>query len=135
MMSMPVAWLRGHKTHTDHGIEYDEEVVPGSDCPLGEGWLALGPYDADAVSSDDLAALLPGPYYMDPPDGGSVSLHEQLKKMSEDARRYRWLRNSIVKRKSFDGLPVIVSFHSGCNYTHGSDPCDKAIDEAMEKYP
>lgn len=43
--------------------------------------------DADAV-----AALLPGPYYMDPPDGGSVMVIEQLRRMAADAARYRWLR-------------------------------------------
>lgn len=29
--------------HTDAGLEYDEEVVPGSDCPPGTGWTALYP--------------------------------------------------------------------------------------------
>jgi hypothetical protein len=43
--------------------------------------------DAQAV-----AALLPGPYYMDPPDGGSVTVIEQLRRMAADAARYRWLR-------------------------------------------
>lgn len=33
--------------------------------------------------------LLPGTYYMDPPDGGSVTLHEQLERMAEDARKWR----------------------------------------------
>jgi len=44
--------------------------------------------DAQAV-----AALLPGPYYMDPPDGGSVTVIEQLRRMAADAARYRWLRH------------------------------------------
>lgn len=42
----------------------------------------------------DLAAaraLLTGVYYMDPPDGGDVDLIEQLRRMADDARRYRWL--------------------------------------------
>ena len=44
--------------------------------------------DAQAV-----AALLPGPYYRDPPDGGSVTVFEQLRRMAADAARYRWLRH------------------------------------------
>jgi anti-sigma factor ChrR (cupin superfamily) len=44
--------------------------------------------DAQAV-----AALLPEPYYMDPPDGGSVTVIEQLRRMAADAARYRWLRH------------------------------------------
>lgn len=39
----PVAWIRGHITHTEYGLDYDEEVVPGSDCPEGKGWVALFP--------------------------------------------------------------------------------------------
>ena len=36
-----------------------------------------------------LTALLPGTHYMDPPDGGSVTLLEQLQRMARDAERYR----------------------------------------------
>jgi hypothetical protein len=43
--------------------------------------------DAQAV-----AALFPGSYYMDPPDGGDVPIIEQLRRMAADAARYRWLR-------------------------------------------
>ena len=38
------------------------------------------------------ALTLPGVYYMDPPDGGDVSLVEQVRRMSQDAARYRWVR-------------------------------------------
>lgn len=41
------------------------------------------------VSTDELAALIPGPYYMDPPDGGSVSVMEQLRRMAHDAEKWR----------------------------------------------
>lgn len=41
---------------------------------------------------DMCAASLPGPYYMDPPDGGDVPVSEQLRRMAQDAARYRWLR-------------------------------------------
>lgn len=33
--------------------------------------------------------VLPGVTYMDPPDGGSVTVEEQLQRMSEDAARWR----------------------------------------------
>lgn len=43
--AQPVAWIRGHKTYVDNssgaGWEYDEEVVPGRDCPPGKGWSPL----------------------------------------------------------------------------------------------
>jgi len=37
------------------------------------------------------AAVLPCSLYMDPPDGGDVSVPEQLGRMAKDAERYRWL--------------------------------------------
>lgn len=41
----------------------------------------------------ELLDLLPGTYYMDPPDGGDVTILEQLKRIAEDAARYRWIRS------------------------------------------
>lgn len=49
------------------------------------------PACGDAVAVSELAALLPGPYYMDPPDGGDVPLIEQLRRMAEDAARWRFV--------------------------------------------
>lgn len=41
------------------------------------------------ASEDEFAALLPGSYYMDPPDGGGPSILEQVSRMAEDARKWR----------------------------------------------
>ncbi|HHW2794415.1 TPA: hypothetical protein ACUUDJ_001001 [Pseudomonas aeruginosa] len=40
----------------------------------------------------ECASVLPGTYYMDPPDGGNVSIPEQIRRMAKDAARYRALR-------------------------------------------
>lgn len=45
---------------------------------------------------DKCAAVLPGAYYMDPPDGGDVSVSEQLRRMAKDAERYRYLRRKVA---------------------------------------
>jgi hypothetical protein len=42
------------------------------------------------------ALTLPGVHYMDPPDGGDVSLLKQLQRMSNDAARYRLLRRKFA---------------------------------------
>lgn len=47
------------------------------------------------ITDADLLALLPGTYYMDPPDGGDVSVLEQLRRMSEDARKWRELQQLL----------------------------------------
>lgn len=36
-------------------------------------------------------AVLPGPFYMDLPDGGDVPISEQFLRMAQDAARFRWL--------------------------------------------
>lgn len=45
----------------------------------------------EVIPADKLCALLPGPYYMDPPDGGSVTVLEQVERMAKDAARFAWL--------------------------------------------
>ena len=59
----------------------------------GAGFPTLSDAIATAVAvrtlEKDLYSLLPGPYYMDPPDGGDVPLFEQLRRMSEDAAKWR----------------------------------------------
>ncbi len=41
---------------------------------------------------EELASVLPGTYYMDPPDGGSVTVLEQLRRMAKDAELGRRVR-------------------------------------------
>lgn len=49
--------------------------------------------EAAEMDAAEVLALLPGVYYTDPPDGGDVSVIEQLRRMAKDAARYRWLRD------------------------------------------
>lgn len=50
---------------------------------------------------DDCINVLPNTaYYLDPPDGGSVTIAEQLRRMGEDAARYRWLRGGPAHYES-----------------------------------
>lgn len=37
----------------------------------------------------EITAALPGAHYMDPPDGGDVSVPEQVRRMAKDAERWR----------------------------------------------
>ncbi len=97
----------------------------------GEGWLR---------AMSDISALLPGVYYMDPPDGGSVPVLEQVRRMAKDAARYRWLRNPaqdvalvLDKRTKFapeDESVLGVGGYHIYEYRAG-DELDSAIDAAM----
>ena len=77
---------------------------------------------------DALAALLPGVYYMDPPDGGDVPLVEQIRRMAADAARYRWLKNNAVQEKYLGDK--YIEFH--CDFESWND-VDAAIDAALAK--
>ena len=52
--------------------------------------------DRLAAELAECAAVLPGAYYMDPPDGGDVSVSEQLSRIAKDAERYRLLRRKFA---------------------------------------
>ena len=65
--------------------------------------LAAAPAAPTHVPEADfgnISDLLPGTYYMDPPDGGSVTLREQFERMAKDAERYRWLKHECDTRGS-----------------------------------
>lgn len=80
------------------------------------------------VTADDLSALLPGTYYMDPPDGGDVSLLEQLRRMAEDSARYRWLRKQYWHESS-----LFVVAGGKCRIQLGTDcPADERLDAAID---
>lgn len=52
--------------------------------------------DEARIERDAMADVLPGYYYMDPPDGGDVPVLEQLRRMAKDAARYRLLRRKFA---------------------------------------
>lgn len=82
----------------------------------------------------EVVALLPGVYYMDPPDGGSVDPIEQLRRMSEDAARYRWLRGDSCPDRSVRWTQWEVRRWRAPYWTgdlRGSN-LDAAIDAALE---
>lgn len=80
-----------------------------------------------------IGSALGGPYYMDHPDGGSVTLEDQLQRMAKDAARYRWLRDKMLG-VDFDwnesGLTALsFEMPDGCAYVGN---CDQNIDNAMQ---
>ena len=58
------------------------------DAQVTIGWLF--------AELDKCAAALPDSLYMDPPDGGDVSVSEQLRRMAQDAARYRHLERKAA---------------------------------------
>jgi hypothetical protein len=70
-----------------------DRAHPQRDAADAEELNRLRIMHAEGITEDMLCALLPGCYYMDPPDGGDTGIYEQLKRMAADAARYRWLRS------------------------------------------
>lgn len=48
----------------------------------------------------EVTAAIPGVTYMDPPDGGDVSIQEQIRRMAKDAERYRFVIDRGVLNES-----------------------------------
>lgn len=87
--------------------------------------------DKARAERDALADVLPGYYYMDPPDGGNVPVLEQLRRMAKDAQRYLWLRG---EHKRVDPICAVIWKRNGDR--NGSEwvntaNIDAEIDAAM----
>lgn len=65
--------------------------------------------DLRGILEAHLASLLPGVHYMDPPDGGDVSVSEQLSRMAEDAAAYRALATQQATQGAEPVGKLIVS--------------------------
>lgn len=77
----------------------------------------------------ECASVLPGTYYMDPPDGGNVSIPEQIRRMAKDAARYRWLRERDLETIRQGG---VFAWMTPENIVLNLEHLDAAIDAALE---
>lgn len=122
---------------------------PGQPAPTGPGWIEVkqtGLYSADEVSEvvsngekcisefavyeSALSSLLPGTYYMDPPDGGDVTLLEQMRRMAQDAARYRYLRDSLHNNRECD--LAVSNEHGLIEDFAGVSPDEMNLDAAID---
>lgn len=80
----------------------------------------------------EVTTAIPGTIYMDPPDGGDVSIPEQIRRMAKYAERYRWLLENAVSSYSGEQLPVLV-----CRFDlpvdGWRDEVSRRIDAAMSR--
>jgi hypothetical protein len=93
-------------------------------CSLAAPSLEAQPA-GEVIPADKLCALLPGPYYMDPPDGGSVPVLEQVERMAKDAARYRWLLANYATGDGYHKIDAVLNGGDADEYLNA------AIDEAM----
>ncbi len=80
-------WERKHNLYTVnrcYGAKYQRHVTPEEIMELCNAVARTA-----QEQLNELAKLLPDCFYMDPPDGGAVSLQEQFQRMANDARLFR----------------------------------------------
>lgn len=127
----PVAWAQSEHSYDPerHGMQrrLSWKKLESDDAPL----YAHPPTDSAAlrdagVSEQDLMALLPGPYYMDTPDGGSVTVLEQLQRMARDAARWR----AACAMKDFPQYMGVFGWQMA-EIAEMFDTPDQAIDAAI----
>ena len=84
----------------DPSVHEPRVLDAAQEARLADHAYAEGRKDEREATLAELAALLPGPYYMDPPDGGSVTVLEQFRRMALDAQRWRaqqeWISKAIA---------------------------------------
>lgn len=85
----------------------------------------VAPAPSPAVGAE-VAALLPGTYYMDPPDGGNATVLEQLQRMAKDAARYRWVRDNATVGT--------VHLQTSDGWAHYGSGADDVVDAAMDAF-
>jgi hypothetical protein len=116
---------------SDWPEERADSAVPSSHVSETDG--------PQAVTERDLVALLPGSYYMDPPDGGDVSLIEQLRRMAEDAARYRSIESISKESILREALARLLKAVEGkdntsvgrSHFVAALDELDAAMDAAQ----
>ncbi|ALY46389.1 TPA: hypothetical protein SL665_001647 [Pseudomonas aeruginosa] len=116
----------------------DYSAFDEHDDELGQ-WIAaanpqaiLGLIDEVERLEEELsqcASAPPGTYYMDPPDGGNVSIPEQIRRMAKDAARYRWLRERDLETISRGGVFAGMTPE---NIVLNLEDLDAEIDAAIE---
>ncbi|EML6314495.1 hypothetical protein ACOANU_29280 [Pseudomonas aeruginosa] len=121
-------WYKASSVDAFPEFHVDQEfmVATSPDVVL---WLIAEVERLEAELSQ-CAIALPGTYYMDPPDGGNVSIPEQIRRMAKDAARYRWLIASAwYVGPDPEGDTEAVSWHDHNDTMHG---VTTAIDAAIE---
>lgn len=100
-------------------IEWAYDLLRKRPQLLGKHWADIirEAYEG-APTYAELREVLPGTYYMDAPDGGSPSLLEQLRRMSEDATRWRYATFGcrLPKTESVGGLTAYEFAAGGVMY-------------------
>ncbi|MBW0450884.1 hypothetical protein [Paraburkholderia phenoliruptrix] len=87
----------------EHCINCGMAVDPKCKCSLGRAAAS-----AHNEVEQYVLSVLPSVYYMDPPDGGSVTVLEQLRRMADDASKYRAAASAQATDALVDDLSTLV---------------------------
>lgn len=79
----------------------------------------------------ECSAVLPSAHYMDQPDGGDVSIPEQLRRMAKDAARYRWLQKATPYR--FKKIQDACIIDGGDVFYFKAPEFDDIVDSAINQ--
>lgn len=110
-------------------IRYLESCKRDADSLRSQVETLTGWYSNSLDIIRDVTEAIPGVTYMDPPDGGDVSIPEQVRRMAIDAERYRWLRMA-----NWWDSPLCVVRNPKEQAKPGTDcPSMNRLDEAVDK--
>jgi hypothetical protein len=140
----PDAWMHVQGNHQEPSLrrlDDDEKARGWTEYPLYRAALSAPQLAGDAALTDayaegrrdeqqELASVLPGTTYMDPPDGGSPTILEQLQRQARDAKRYLWLRDAALAHDATRNAVNVYEFVGPIAY---GPNIDAAIDTAIQQ--
>lgn len=117
----------GHACNDGNALKFARKVIECVGHAPGDQLYRDGLKTGNDLCEATYATLLPYSYYMDPPDGGSVTIFEQMSRMAEDAAKWRKVHEANERAKYASLLP----WQERCNWRSG-EPATKLMVEAMQ---
>jgi hypothetical protein len=117
----------GNACNDGNALKFARKVIECAGHAAGDQLYRDGLKTGNDLCEATYASLLPYSYYMDPPDGGSVTIFEQMSRMAEDAAKWREVHEATEKSKY--GSPL--SWQERCNW-QSDEPATKLMVEAMQ---
>lgn len=105
---------------------------------VAERQVLIARIAALSAELDACCSALPGTTYMDPPDGGDVPVSEQLRRMGEDAARFRkllrWMSSNVKEGwdevQRLAGVATYVDWEEARAYLDALPECNVGLSAA-----
>jgi hypothetical protein len=96
-----------------------------------DGMVQHGYAEGRKDEQAELSSVLPGVWYMDPPDGGAPTILEQLQRQADDATRFVWLTTDHGDPATREKCRELIARLPVMSYAAAKDAIDTARRETQ----